>query len=70
MKKLVLLNGIDETVIIPIYQSVTKDIVKNLNLIDVPIVNDDNLLLEKNADGKATIDKKLHNSYFLIIVPN
>jgi hypothetical protein len=45
MKKLVLLNGIDETVIIPIYQSVTKDIVKNLNLIDVPIVNDDNLLL-------------------------
>lgn len=66
MKKLVLLNGIDETVIIPIYQSVTKDIVKNLNLIDVPIVNDDNLLLEKNADGKATIDKNLHNTYLQV----
>lgn len=65
MKKIVLLSGIDETVIFPVFQSVTKDIAKNINLARVPIANKDNTLLEKN-NGATTIDKNLHNTYLQV----
>ena len=62
MKKLCLLNGIDETVIIPAYQTIIKDLTSNLKIKDVPIVYKDNFLLEKN-EGATTIDKNLHNTF-------
>ena len=65
MKKIVLLNGIKETVIVPVFQSIIKDVAKNLNLSGVPIANSDNMLLEKN-NGKTTIDKNLHNTYLQV----
>ena len=65
MKKIVLLNGIKETVIVPVFQSIIKDVAKNLNLSGVPIANSDNMLLEKN-NGKTTIDKNLHNIYLQV----
>lgn len=62
MKKLVLIDGIKETVYMPVFQSIMLDLRKILQLNDVPIVNNDNVLLEKDM-GTTIIDKNLHNTY-------
>ena len=66
MKKIVLINGIEDSVYTPVFQSVAKDIAKNLGLGNVPIVNKDNNLLEKDGIGATTLDKNLHNTYLQI----
>src|SRR5574344_1475899 len=65
MKKLVLIKGIEETVHMPVFQSVMNDLRRIIQLDDVPVVNSDNVLLEKDS-GTTIIDKSLHNTFLQV----